>query len=181
MNEKEHNLTWKGSLYSNHLREVLCEMLTSHKFSDVTLVCDDRKEIQAHRNMLSASSPVFKNVLQAHTHNDHLVIYLGGVAHSEMESIMQFIYLGETTFYAERMKELILVAENLEINEFIDSLETNQSKWLHELRLLDEDTENMLTLPKDGPEDYIENTIRDNDNSKEMKNINDNISKIIHV
>ena len=179
MNEKEHNLTWKGSLYSNHLREILCEMLTSHKFSDVTLVCDDRKEIQAHRNMLSASSPVFKNVLQAHTHNnDHLVIYLGGVAHSEMESIMQFIYLGETTFYAERMKELILVAENLEINEFIDSVETNQSKWLHELRLMDEDTENMLTVSKDGPEDYIEYTISDNDNSKEMKNSQDNKSKL---
>ena len=36
------------------------EMLTSDEFTDVTLVTDDKKTIKAHRNILSACSPVFK-------------------------------------------------------------------------------------------------------------------------
>ena len=70
----------------------------SKDFADVTLVCDDQKQIQAHRNILSACSPVFKNMLQIESHSKHSVIFLRGVQQSEMESIIQFIYLGQTTF-----------------------------------------------------------------------------------
>lgn len=44
-------------------------------------------------------------------------MYLRGVQYSEMESIMQFIYIGEATFYEERMDEFLAVAKSLEIKE----------------------------------------------------------------
>ena len=44
-------------------------------------------------------------------------MYLRGIQHSEMESIIQFIYLGEATFYEERMDELLAVSKSLEIKE----------------------------------------------------------------
>ena len=45
------------------------------------------------------------------------VIYLRGIQHSEIESILQFIYLGEAKFYEERMNEFLNVAKNLDIRE----------------------------------------------------------------
>ena len=91
------------------------EMMTSDDFTDVTLVTDDKKTIKAHRNILSACSPVFKNILQMEINNSHPVIYLRGIQYSEIESILQFIYLGEAKFYEERMNEFLSVSKSLEI------------------------------------------------------------------
>ena len=77
-----YNLTWQS--YSDHLREALREMITSHEFTDVTLVTDDKQQIRAHRNILSACSPVFKNMLQLDSTNIDPVIYLRGIQHSEI-------------------------------------------------------------------------------------------------
>ena len=38
--------------------------MTSSEFADVTLVTDDKHQIQAHRTILSAASPVFKNIFE---------------------------------------------------------------------------------------------------------------------
>ena len=109
--------------HSDHLREMLHEMMKTNEFSDVTLVCDDKKQIKAHRNILSASSPVFKNILQIDTQSNHPVIYLRGIKYQDMESILQFIYLGKVTFYQERMNEFLFVANNLEIKELTKNVE----------------------------------------------------------
>ena len=57
MHQEKYTLTWNA--YSDHLRNMMKEMLNDD-FTDVTLVCEDRKYIRAHKNILSACSPVFK-------------------------------------------------------------------------------------------------------------------------
>ena len=74
------NLSWHT--YSDHLRDSLKELKTTENFADVTLVCDDRKQIKAHRYILSACSPVFKDMLEIDTSNSHPLIYLRGIQHS---------------------------------------------------------------------------------------------------
>ena len=100
-------------------------MMISSEFADVTLVTDDKQQIRAHRNILSACSPVFKSILQIDSKNANQVIYLRGIQHSEMESIMQFIYLGEARFYEERMNEFIKVSKDLEIKDLSTGIEMN--------------------------------------------------------
>ena len=78
--------------YSDHLREALNDMMISSEFADVTLVTDDKQQIRAHRNILSAASPVFKSILQIDNNNANPIIYLRGIQHSEMEFIFQFIW-----------------------------------------------------------------------------------------
>ena len=68
--------TFHWHSYSDHLREVLREMMTSSEFADVTLVTDDKQQIRAHRSILSACSQVFENILQLDTNNTNPVIYL---------------------------------------------------------------------------------------------------------
>ena len=119
--QDRYSFTWQT--YSDHLRETLKEMMTSTDFTDVTLVTDDKQHIMAHRNILSACSPVFKNILKLGSGNTHPVIYLRGIQYSELESIMQYIYLGEARLHEERMGEFLVVSKNLEIKELAIGIE----------------------------------------------------------
>ena len=121
--QEKYTLQWNS--YSDHLRKVLREMMTSSEFADVTLVTDDKQQIRAHRNILSACSPVFKSILQIDSKNANPVLYLRGIQYSEMESIMQFIYLGEARLYEERMSEFLTVSKNLAIKELSTGIAMN--------------------------------------------------------
>ena len=107
MNQEKYNLTWHS--YSDHLKSMMKELMMNEDFSDVTLVTEDKKQIKANINILSACSPVFKDILKKEK-NSNQIMYLRGIQFPEMESIMQFIYLGEATFYEERMDEFLAVA-----------------------------------------------------------------------
>ena len=96
--------------------------MSSAHFSDVTLICDDKKQIKTHKTILSSFSPIFRDILL----NDNTsTIFLRGIQHSEMESILQFIYLGEATICGERIDELLLVAKSLDIKELCENVYTN--------------------------------------------------------
>ena len=137
MQQEKYKLSW--NTYSDHLKEMMKEMLTSKYYADVTLISDDKKLLKAHRNILSACSPVLKDILQIDTQNIQAVIYLRGIQYSEIESILQFIYFGEASFDESKMDELLLVAKNLEIKELssfvrpelhqnVDVIESNQNE-----------------------------------------------------
>ena len=121
MQQEKYTVTWHT--YSDHLRDVLREIKSEDSFADVTLVTDDKKRIKAHRNILSAFSSVFKDILQTNSNNNHPVLDLRGIQHSEMESILQFIYLGEASFHKDRMNEFFMVAKSLDIRKLGNSIE----------------------------------------------------------
>ena len=95
------------------------------------------------------------------------VIYLRGIQHSEMESIMQFIYLGEAKFNEERMSEFLMVSKNLEIKYLSTGIEMNdqtpsKESVEHENKIADEnvDLDEGTTSPlnEDGGE-YVESQV----------------------
>ena len=141
--QEKYTLHWHS--YSDHFREALKEIMTTSEFADVTLVTDDKQQIRAHRNILSACSPVFKNILQLDSNNANPLIYLRGIQYSEMESIMQFIYLGEARFYEERMSEFLMASKNLEIKDLSTGIDMNDASKAesndHEKNENDEDND----------------------------------------
>ena len=70
------------------------DLYEEEKHFDVTLVCDDQTQFKAHKIVLSACSPVFKKIIDNNP-SQHPLIYLRGIQSYEMESILQFMYLGE--------------------------------------------------------------------------------------
>merc|ERR1712189_13137 len=100
----------------DHLKEMLHDMMSSNELTDLTLVSEDKKHFKAHKVVLSASSPVFKSIISENVLTSPL-IYLRGIQSDEIETILQFIYLGEATLYQDRMKEFLKVAQSLEIKE----------------------------------------------------------------
>ena len=120
MHQEKYNLNWHT--YSDHLKDMLHDMMKSNELTDVTLVCDDKRTFKAHKVILSACSSVFKSIIKDLPQNNS-VIYLRGIQHQEMESILEFMYLGVATFYQERMNEFLNVAKNLEIKEISKDVE----------------------------------------------------------
>ena len=128
--QEKYSLTWHS--YADHLKYALKEMMTSSDFADVTLVTDDKQLIRAHRNILSACSPVFKHILNLDSSIANPVIYLRGIQNSEMVSIMQFIYQGKVSFNEERLRELLTVSKNLEIKELATVININDKTSVNE-------------------------------------------------
>merc|ERR1712189_165497 len=128
-------LTWHT--YTDHLREMLHDMMTSNELTDVTLVSEDKKHFKAHKVVLSASSKVFKSII-SDNYSTNPVIYLRGILSYEIESILQFIYLGKATFYRERMNEFLQVGKSLEIKEISRDIEGFDNKQNHEFEEINE-------------------------------------------
>merc|ERR1712189_119239 len=112
MGEK-FNLTWHT--FSSHGQDLFKNLMETQEFTDVTLISDDQHQYRVHKFILSACSTVFQKILASNSHNSS--IYLRGIRHEELDSILQFIYLGEASFYHERMNEFLNVAKNLDIKE----------------------------------------------------------------
>ena len=95
-------------------------MLQSTEHSDVTLICEDKMEIRAHKNILTASIEFFKEILQLDK-NPVTDIYLKGIKFTEMEPILRFIYLGEPTVCKETINVLLSVAKSLDIKDLSET------------------------------------------------------------
>ena len=95
MHQEKYSLTWHT--YSDHLKSMMKELMMNEEFSDVTLVTEDKKQIKANISVLSSCSPIFRDILKKEK-NSSTIMYLRGVQYAEIESILQFIYLGEASF-----------------------------------------------------------------------------------
>ena len=120
---EKYNVLWQD--YNDHLRDMLHTMRKFDEFTDVTLICDDQREIHAHKVVLSACSPVLKAILQRKD-NGVPIVYLKGIQFPEMESILQFIYLGQTTVEQQRITSFLDVAKNLEIKELSENIKVKK-------------------------------------------------------
>ena len=92
----------KWKTFDSHLSSSLCDLFAQDTFTDVTLVSDDQIQFQAHQFILGACSPAMKNILLENSHS-HPLIYLRGVMHEELSSILEFIYLGNTRISQDRI------------------------------------------------------------------------------
>merc|ERR1719318_1762749 len=100
--------------FSQETLNVFKELLNDTHFTNVTLVTDGNNYIKAHKVVLSAFSPIFKDIL-VNNPQDNPVIYLRGVEHPHLKAIINYIYLGETKVGLENVTEFLNVASDLNI------------------------------------------------------------------
>ena len=120
MSQDELYLSWKS--FDRHVLATFQEILKDSNLSDVTLVCEDQIQIPAHKLVLSSVSPVFRNLLLNNSDLQPL-IYLDGVNKQQLQSILQFIYLGKTTVLKDQVKEFMDIAEELQIKELVSDFQ----------------------------------------------------------
>ena len=89
------------------------ELRDDKDFFDVTIACED-EQIQAHKVILSACSPFFRNVLRRNPHQ-HPLLYLKGVKYTDLQSVLNFMYHGEVNVAQEELNSFLAVAEDLRV------------------------------------------------------------------
>ena len=105
------------------------EMRSDSDFFDVKIACFDQKSVMktlpAHRVVLSACSPVFKELLRAINSPDskNPLIFLRGISYHEMQAVLDFMYNGQTKVNHTELDGFLAAAEELKIK----GLTSNQS------------------------------------------------------
>ncbi|XP_063607307.1 longitudinals lacking protein-like, partial [Penaeus indicus] len=90
------------------------EHLRDHEdFVDVTLACEGRS-LKAHKVVLSACSPYFRNLLKQNP-CQHPIIILRDVAFVDMSALLSFVYQGEVYVSQDRLTTFLRTAEMLHI------------------------------------------------------------------
>ena len=80
--------------FQSSIKTSLTNLRKTEDYSDITLACEDGQQIKAHRIILSSSCFFFRDLLQKNSHSNPLV-YMRGIKHRELSSIIDFIYHGE--------------------------------------------------------------------------------------
>jgi len=119
-------LRWND--FETNISVAFKELREEKDFFDVTLACED-SQLQAHKVILSACSPFFRNVLRRNPHQ-HPLLYLKGVKYTELLSVLNFMYMGEVNVAQDELNSFLSVAEDLKVKGLTqsNSTETPSSK-----------------------------------------------------
>ena len=120
MTSEKFCLRWND--FESNISSSFRELRNDKDFFDITLACDD-EQIQAHKVILSACSPFFRNVLRRNPHQ-HPLLYLKGVKYTDLQSVLNFMYHGEVNVAQEELNSFLSVAEDLKVK----GLTQNQSQ-----------------------------------------------------
>ena len=113
MSEK-FNLSW-NDFQSNVLRS-FSSLRRDTALCDVTLVTDDHKLVKAHKTVLATCSEFFKAVFQNSLSNsNHLMLYLSDLSSHELNTILDYIYLGEAQIFQEGLDKFLTNAQKLKL------------------------------------------------------------------
>ena len=119
MSEK-FNLSW-NDFQSNVLRS-FSSLRRDTSLCDVTLVTNDHKLVRAHKTVLSTCSEFFKAVFQSSLSNsNHLLLYLSDLSSYDLDTILDYIYLGEAQIFQEGLDQFLTNAQKLKLEGLLQS------------------------------------------------------------
>jgi len=111
MGTEKFCLRWND--FESNISSAFRELRDDKDFFDITLACED-EQIQAHKLILSACSPFFRNILRRNIHQ-HPLLYLKGVKYTDLQSVLNFMYHGEVNVAQEELNSFLAVAEDLRV------------------------------------------------------------------
>merc|ERR1712013_714356 len=117
MGSEKFCLRWND--FQSNISNALEDLRNDKDFFDVTLACED-EQIQAHKVILSACSPFFRNVLRRNPHQNPL-LYLKGVRFPDLQAVLNFMYHGEVNVAQVELNSFLAVAEDLRVKGLTQS------------------------------------------------------------
>ena len=106
------SLIWED--FQENVSKSFSNLREDRVFSDVTLVCEDNRQVAAHRVVLSFCSPLLLSVLRSLKHPQPL-IYFWGVRLQQLEAVLDFCYRGQVSVNTLELDDFIRVAKILGI------------------------------------------------------------------
>ena len=132
--------------FTSNLSLTVKDLRNDNDFLDVSIACED-DTIEAHKVILSAASPFFRNILKKNKH-PHPYIYLNGVKLKDMKNLIDFMYNGEATVSHEDLDKFMSVAHDLKVKGLTRSdFSESSTKYLGNALPVVEETVDARTKP----------------------------------
>ena len=106
---EEVSLKWEG--FEDNVASTFARFRNVSDFSDVTLVCEDGTQVEAHRVILASSSTFFLNILKKNHSNP--VIFMWSMNIADLMAIVDFLYFGEAKVLQENLDNFLALAQDL--------------------------------------------------------------------
>ena len=103
MGSHSYKIDWDD--FPDQTTSTLRDIYKNEKFSDVTLVSEDLREIKAHRIVITSCSSALRRILYK-VDSPNPVLYLRGINHKHLEAVLEFLYLGSVTVTQQDVKIL---------------------------------------------------------------------------
>ena len=110
---EKFSLKWNN--FHLNVADAFKDLKNESDLFDVTLVCEDEKQISGHKVILSAGSPFFKTVFKKNNKHQHPLIYMKGSKYKILAALLDFIYHGEVEIGQEDLNDFLSTAEDLKI------------------------------------------------------------------
>ena len=104
-------LCLKWNDFQENINSAFGRLRKDDDFTNVTLTCEDGQQLEAHKVILSVSSPLFENLLKRNKHN-HPLIYMRGVKSEDLIAIIDFLYYGEANVSQENLNSQLILNHN---------------------------------------------------------------------
>ena len=109
------NVSLKWDDFNRSVTKSFGSLRNEKDFFDVTLVTDDEVQVSAHKLILSACSPFFKNILRKNQHS-HPLLYLSGITSGDLHHVMDYVYNGEVTVQQQQVDSFMKVSQKLQLH-----------------------------------------------------------------
>ncbi|XP_067139393.1 longitudinals lacking protein, isoforms H/M/V-like isoform X1 [Centruroides vittatus] len=116
MGTQQFYLKWNS--HQSNMITVLDQLLSNEAFVDVTLACEGLS-LKAHKIILSACSPFFRNLFLENPCK-HPIVILKDVKYTELKAVVDFIYKGEISISHDQLSGLLKTAEVLNIKGLVE-------------------------------------------------------------
>ena len=109
--------------FNANVNQAFGNLREDYDFADVTLASEDGHQVEAHKVILAASSPFFKDMLVKKKHN-HPLIFMRGVKTETLIAMVDFLYTGEANVSQESLDSFLAVASDLKLKGLMSTDET---------------------------------------------------------
>ena len=118
-------LRWND--FETNVSQAFGQLRNEEYLHDVTLVCDDNKQVSAHRLVLSVCSEFFKTLFEKNKTHPNPLICLMGINSGELQNILDYMYNGETKIFQENIHQFLFTAKRFQIKGLLqDTTEKNK-------------------------------------------------------
>ena len=111
---ESEKLCLKWNDFQTNVNSAFGMLRNDQDLCDVTLVCEDGKQFEAHKVVLASSSPFFLELLKRNKH-PHPLVYMRGVKADDLNSLVDFLYYGEANVLQESLDTFLALAEDLKL------------------------------------------------------------------
>ena len=113
--QEEETIILNYSYFQKSAARSFQNVRSSLKYCDITLACDDDDTlIEAHKVILASGSTFFEHIL-ARSPGEHLhpLLFLAGVARRHLETVLDFLYMGEASLPRGDLSNFLKTAQKL--------------------------------------------------------------------